>query len=112
MAKAKEKKVCVLEDVFKRIINPGQPCIVLVKQHGYRKITDAYLGNAVYVGHGSYGYEFVDGENYEEWEKEKSSCLVTRIKEPQCVLITGKEYEEWKRNKNKLNSPHKAWRRS
>ena len=65
---AKATKEYNLKDNFKVEVNPGDEVILLVKEYGYRKISDAYLAHCLYVGHCQYGYQFVDVKCKNKWE--------------------------------------------
>lgn len=73
-----------LYDVRGLEVSRGDEIILLVKVRGFRGITDAYLGHAIYLGAGQYGYEFCDFNDTEDLDDPHS---LTRIKEPECVLI-------------------------
>ena len=73
-----------LYDVRGQEVSRGDEVVLLVKVRGFRGLTDAYLGHAIYLGVGQYGYEFCDYNDTEDLNEPRS---ITRIKEPECVLI-------------------------
>ena len=75
----------MLTDVLKKSVSPGDEVVLLVKIRGYRGLSDAYLGHAIYMGLGPYGHEFID---YEERNDEEPTPF--RFKQPECVLLERK----------------------
>ena len=47
-----------IKDIYNRNVFVGQQVGVLVKEYGYRKISNVYLVRATYLGKGQYGYVF------------------------------------------------------
>ena len=76
-----------LKDVFKKIVNEGNEVVILVKEYGYRKLKDAYLGHAVYIGQGQYGHEFIDWPEWQDYKIDPDSVTSYRMKQPECVKI-------------------------
>ena len=84
-----------LKDILGTEIEPGDRVALLVKSYGFAKISNAYLYQAIYIGIGRYGYEFVDLDDYESYkedpenpfDEEGNNILLYRQKSPQCVKI-------------------------
>ena len=64
-----------LKDINKKTVNIGDKVVVLCKEYGFKKITDACLVKATYTGIGQWGHEF------------KTKYYDIRTKNPQCVKI-------------------------
>ena len=77
----------MLKDVFKKQVQAGDEVVLLVKEYGYRKMSDSYLGNAIYIGEGSYGHEFINKNERDKWLEDPKSVRPYRQKRPECVLI-------------------------
>lgn len=77
-----------IKDVLGHVVKAGDTVILLVKEYGYRKISDAYLSKAVYCGKGSYGYEFVRSyDRFLAYKEGKSNIRPDSFKTPQVVRI-------------------------
>jgi len=87
MAKTKEKEI--IKDVLGNVVNEGDQVVILVKEYGYRKLSDAYLSKCIYCGKGQYGHEFVS--TIASYLKYKSGKTVYpyRLKDPQMVKVVG-----------------------
>lgn len=79
----------MLKDVFKKTVQEGDEVVLLVKEYGYRKLKDAYLGDAVYIGESQYGHEFINKDEKDEWLEDHNSVTPYRLKKPECVLVGG-----------------------
>lgn len=85
---AKRGNTDMLKDVFKKQVQAGDEVVLLVKEYGYRKMSDSYLGNAIYIGEGPYGHEFISKDRLGAWLKDPESIKQPlRQKKPECVLI-------------------------
>lgn len=65
----------MLKDITGKIVNEGDSVIILVKQYGYRKLSNAFLYKTTYNKKSQYGYEFGNAKN------------PFRIREPQVYKI-------------------------
>lgn len=77
----------ILKDVLNQTVCVGDEVVLLIKERGCLKLTDAYLDRAIYTGKGRYGYEFIDKRNRARWEKNPDCTKQYRLREPECVLI-------------------------
>lgn len=81
----------VLQDFFEKPVRVGEEVVVLIKDYGYRKISNAYLLNAIYIGYGRYGHRFVPEEDYEAYNEEEDEDekerYIFNMKNPECVKV-------------------------
>lgn len=83
-----QKKIkAQLKDIKKNTVLEGDKVLLLVKEYGYRKLSDASMEEVIYIGPGSYGYEFIYEEEKEDWEKDPESVIPFRVKNPQLFNL-------------------------
>lgn len=85
---AKKKELPVLKDVMGNVVCRGDEVIVLIKVRCYRGLSDAYFGHAIYIGPGSYGYEFIDVADKDEYNSDPDNIAdPIRIKNPELINL-------------------------
>lgn len=72
-----------LFDKLHRPVQPGDRVILLYKEQGYCKISNAFLVKATYTCPGPYGYEF-----YVKFYPDSDEEHLVRLRKPDCVLVT------------------------
>lgn len=76
-----------LKDIKKNTVLEGDKVLLLVKEYGYRKLSDASIEEVIYVGPGPYGYEFIYEDEKEDWDKDPGSVTPFRVKNPELFNL-------------------------
>ena len=84
---SQKKTKAQLKDIKENTVLEGDKVLLLVKDYGYRRISDASIEDVIYVGHGPYGYEFIYEEEKEDWEEDPESVIPFRIKKPELFNL-------------------------
>ena len=76
-----------LKDIKNNDVLVGDKVLLLVKEYGYRKLSDASIEEVIYVGPGPYGYEFIYEDEEEDWDKDPGDVTPFRIKKPELFNL-------------------------